>query len=262
MNTENRNQHPKADQIPTVSILGINVHRVDMPATLAVIREYIASGTPHMIVTADASSIARAQTDEDMKRLVNDADLVTPDGIGVLWGAEKLGTPLIERVSGVEIAEQMCRMSAEDGFSIYFLGAAPGVAEVAARKMSEKYPGMKVAGTHDGYFDASRDAEIVAEVKASGAQALLVAMGIPRQEKLIRDNMDKLGVSVAMGVGGTFDVFSGKVRRAPKLIQKLKLEWLYRFLQNPKGKLWKILLLRQYRQMVLKERQLIAKSRE
>lgn len=250
------------NQIPTVSILGIKVHRVDMPATLALIREYIASGTPHMIVTADASSIARAQTDEDLKSLINDADLVTPDGIGVLWGAEKLGTPLIERVSGVETAEQMCRLSAEDGFSIYFLGAAPGVAELAAKKMSEKHPGMKVAGTHDGYFDASRDAEIVAEVKASGAQALLVAMGIPRQEKLIRDNIDKLGVSVAMGVGGSFDVFSGKVRRAPKLIQKLKLEWLYRFLQNPRGKLWKILLLCQYRKMVLRERGKIAKARE
>lgn len=254
MATEDRNQQQKIESIPTVTILGVKVHKVDMPATLALIRDYIASGTPHMIVTADASSIARAQSDEDMKRLVNEADLVTPDGIGVLWGAEKLGTPLIERVSGVEIAEQMCRLSAEDGFSIYFLGAAPGVAELAAQKMSEKYPGMKVAGTHDGYFQPSQDAEIVAGVKASGAQALLVAMGIPRQEKLIRDNMGKLGVCVAMGVGGSFDVFSGKVRRAPKLIQKLKIEWLYRFLQDPKNKLSKILLLRQYRQMVLRER--------
>ena len=243
--------------IPTVDILGIRVHKVDMPTTLDVIREFVASGIPHMIVTADASSIARAQSDEPFKDLINSADLVTPDGIGVLWGAEKLGTPLIERVSGVEIAEQMCKLSAESGFSIYFLGAAPGVAELAAQKMTEKYPGLKVAGTHDGYFQPSQDAEIVAEVKASGAQALLVAMGIPRQEKLIHDNMDKLGVSVAMGVGGSFDVFSGKVRRAPKFVQKLKIEWAYRFLQNPKGKLSKIILLRQYRQMVLRERERI-----
>lgn len=259
---KNTNRQDHTDALPSVSILGIRVHKVDMPTTLALIRKFIASGTPHMIVTADASGIARAQTDQDFKDLVNAADLVTPDGIGVLWGAEKLGTPLIERVSGVEIAEQMCRLSAEDGFSIYFLGAAPGVAELAAQKMSEKYPGMKVAGTHDGYFQPSQDAEIVAGVRASGAQALLVAMGIPRQEKLIRDNMDKLGVSVAMGVGGSFDVFSGKVRRAPKLIQKLKIEWLYRFMQNPKGKLSKILLLRQYRQMVLREKDQIAKWRK
>ena len=238
-------------EVPSINLLGVKVHRVTMSDTLEVIREFIASGKPHIIVTADASGIARAQSDQEFKDLINAADLVTPDGIGVLWGAEKLGTPLIERVSGVEIAEQMCKLSAEDGFSIYFLGAAPGVAELAGQKMAEKYPGMKVAGTHDGYFDSSRDAEIVAEVKVSGAQALLVAMGIPRQEKLIRDNMDKLGVSVAMGVGGSFDVFSGKVKRAPRLIRKLKIEWLYRFLQDPKNKLSKILLLRQYRAMVL-----------
>lgn len=245
-----------------VVMLGVKVHRVDMAATLDLIREFIASGKPHMIVTADASGIARAQTDEEFREIVNNADLVTPDGVGVLWGAEKLGNPLIERVSGVEIAEQMCRLSAEDGFSIYFLGAAPGVAELAAQKMSEKYPGMRVAGAHDGYFDPSRDAEIAAEVKASGAKALLVAMGIPRQEKFIRDNMDELGVCVAMGVGGSFDVFSGKVRRAPKLVQKLRIEWLYRFLQDPRGKLSRMHLLRQYRSMVLRERTRIAEMRK
>lgn len=262
MTTEDKNEHLKTGAFPTVTILGIKVHKVDMAMTLDAIRGFIASGTPHMIVTADASSIARAQTDKGLKDLIDEADLVTPDGVGVLWGAEKLGTPLIERVSGVEIAEQMCKMSAEEGFSIYFLGAAPGVAELAAQKMTEKYPGLKVAGTHDGYFDASKDAEIVDMVKASGAQALLVAMGIPRQEKFIRDNMDKLGVCVAMGVGGTFDVFSGKVKRAPVFIRKLKIEWVYRFLQNPKGKLWKILLLRKYRTMVLKERNRIAETRK
>lgn len=248
-------------EIPSISILGVKVHKLDMPTALEAIRGFIASGTPHIVVTADASIIARAQSDEEFKNLVNDADLVTPDGIGVLWGAEKLGTPLIERVSGVDMAEQLCRLAAEDGFPIYFLGAAPGVAELAAEKMSEKYPGLKIAGTHDGYFDQSQDAAIAAEVGASGAKALLVAMGIPRQEKFIRDNMDKLGVCVAIGVGGSFDVFSGKVKRAPKLIQKLKIEWLYRFFQDPKNKLSKILLLREYRQMVLREKTRIAESR-
>jgi len=249
-------------ETPHITLLGIKVHRVDMATTLDLIREFIASGRPHMIVTADASSIARSQTDHELRDLINDADLVTPDGIGVLWGAEKLGTPLIERVSGVEIAERMCEMSAREGFSIYFLGAAPGVAELAAQKMGEKYPGLVVAGTHDGYFDASHDVEIAALVKASGARALLVAMGIPRQEKFIRDNMDGLGVCVAMGVGGSFDVFSGKVRRAPGFIQKLKIEWLYRFLQDPKGKFSRMHLLRHYRSMVLREREKIAEARK
>jgi len=263
MATEGKNENGQntAHTIPTISLLGVKVHRVDMATTLVAIRGFVASGKPHLVVTADASIIARAQSDEDFRNLVNGADLVTPDGIGVLWGAEKLGTPLIERVSGVEIAELLCKAAAEDGFSIYFLGAAPGVAELAAKNMSVKYPGLTIAGTHDGYFDPSQDADIAAAVGASGAKALLVAMGIPRQEKFIRDNIDRLGVSVAIGVGGSFDVFSGKVKRAPKLIQKLKIEWLYRFLQDPKNKISKIRLLRQYRQMVLKERQRVTKPK-
>lgn len=262
MTTEDRteNREDKTDAIPSISLLGVKVHSLDMPTTLAAVRGFIASGKPHMIVTADASGIARAQSDEDFRKLVNEADLVTPDGIGVIWGAAKLGTPLMERVSGVEIAEQMCRLSAEDGFSIYFLGAAPGVAALAAERMTEKYPGLKIMGMHDGYFDTSEDAAIAGKVKASGADVLLVAMGIPRQEKFIRDNMDKLGVSVAMGIGGSFDVFSGKVKRAPRLVQRCGIEWLYRFLQDPKNKISKIRLLRQFRAMVQREKERIAKT--
>jgi N-acetylglucosaminyldiphosphoundecaprenol N-acetyl-beta-D-mannosaminyltransferase len=244
---------------PHISLLGVRVHRVDMAATLTLIREFIASGTPHIIVTADASSVVRAQSDTEFQYLINGADLVTPDGFGVLKGAALLGTPLIERVSGVEIAREMCRMSAEDGFSIYFLGAAPGVAELAATNLKGQYPGLNVAGIHDGYFDPSRDAEIAAEVKASGAQVLLVAMGIPRQEKFIRDNMDKLGVCVAMGVGGSFDVFSGKVKRAPVWFQKHGLEWLYRLVKDP-SKIKKAATLPRFVVLVLRER--IAKTRK
>lgn len=240
-------------ETPSISLLGVKVHRVDMAVTLGLVREFIASGKPHIIVTADASAIVRAQSDEDFRSLVNNADLVTPDGSGLIKGAKMLGTPLIERVSGVEIARQMCRMSAEDGFSIYFLGAAPGVADLAAENLKGQYPGLKIAGTHDGYFDPSQDAEIVALVKASGAQALLVAMGIPRQEKFIRDNMDELGVCVAMGVGGTFDVFSGKVKRAPEWFQKHGLEWLYRLVKDP-SKISKVSSLPRFVGLVLRKR--------
>ena len=247
--------------VPCISILGVKVHRVDMASTLALIREFVASGKPHVIVTADSSGIVRARSDEDFRSLINNADLVTPDSSGVLWGARKLGTPLIERVSGVEIAGEMCRMSAEDGFSIYFLGAAPGVAELAVAKLKDQYPGLNVAGTHDGYFDSSRDAEVAAEVKASGAKALLVAMGIPRQEKFIRDNMDRLGVCVAMGVGGSFDVFSGKVKRAPEWFQNHGLEWLYRLSKDP-SKISKTATLPKFVALVLRERISIAKTRQ
>ena len=216
-----------------VCVLGVKIHRVDMDGTLALIREFIASDKPHIIVTADASSVMRAQSDTEFQYLVNAADLITPDGFGVIKAASLLGCPLIERVSGVEIAKEMCRMSAEEGFSIYFLGAAPGVAELAAQNMKSRFPALNIAGVHDGFFGPERDAEIVAQVKESGAQALLVAMGIPRQEKFIYDNLNKLGVRVAMGVGGSFDVFSGKVKRAPVWFQNHGLEWLYRLAKDP-----------------------------
>lgn len=220
-------------EAPYITLLGVKIHRVDMAGTLALIREYVSSGQPHIIVTADASSVVRAQNDDEFRYLVNAADLVTPDGHGVLKAASMLGSPLIERVSGVEIAKEMCRMSAEEGFSVYFLGAAPGVAELAVKNLKERFPALNVAGVHDGYFDPSKDSEIVEKVRNSGAQALLVAMGIPRQEKFIFDNMNKLGVCVAMGVGGSFDVFSGKVKRAPVWFQKHGLEWLYRLVKDP-----------------------------
>jgi len=242
------------DETPSITLLGVKIHRVDMAATLDLIRAYIASRKPHIIVTVDAAGVVRAQTDDEFRNLVNSADLVTPDGAGVLWAARKLGTPLIERVSGVEIARELCRMAAEDGFSVYFLGAAPGVAELAAANLATQYPGLQIAGTHDGYFDSSRDREIAGLVADSGAKALLVAMGVPRQEKFIRANMEQLGVCVAMGVGGSFDVFSGKVKRAPEWWQRHGMEWLYRLMMDPRNKIAKVWSLRRFVALVLKAR--------
>ncbi|MCE5313524.1 MAG: WecB/TagA/CpsF family glycosyltransferase [Armatimonadota bacterium] len=241
------------DGIPRISILGVKVNRVDMTGTLDAITRFIASGTANMIVTADASMIAMAQDDADLKNIINEADLVTPDGSGIVKGAKILGTPLAQRVSGVDLAREMCRMSAEQGFSIYFLGAEPGVADAAAQNLSRTYPGMKIAGTHDGYFTPDRDSEIASLVKASGAQALLVAMGIPRQEKFIKRYMHDMGVCVAMGVGGSFDVFSGKVKRAPKWFQDHGLEWAYRLCKDP-SKIKKVSVLPKFLMMVYKER--------
>lgn len=246
-------QSMEADnRLECVSILGVRIHCVDMATTLDSIRRFIADGKPHILVTADASSISLAQRDEDFKGLVNNADLVTPDGSGILWAGKRLGTPLTERVSGVDIARRLCEMAAQEGFSIYFLGAAPGVAELAADNLTRQYPGLKVAGVHDGYFADSESDSIAAEIRSSGAKALLVAMGIPRQEKWIRDHLNDLGVSVAIGVGGTFDVFSGKVRRAPVWMQRHGLEWLFRLAMNPR-KISKVAELPRFAAMVIRE---------
>ncbi len=241
------------EDIPAITLLGVRVHRVDMDATLRAIREWVRGDAGHFIVTADASAIVIAQSDDEFKRIVNSADLVTPDGAGILLGSRWLGTPLQSRVSGVDIARHICAMAAEEKFPVYFLGAAPGVAEQAVENLKKDYPGLPVAGIRDGYFSTAQDAEVAAEVKASGAKALLVAMGIPRQEKLIFNHLADMGVSVAIGVGGSFDVFSGKVSRAPVWMQKHGLEWLYRLAQNPK-KISKVATLPRFVMMVMRER--------
>lgn len=242
-----------ADDIPSINLLGIKVNRIDMPTTLTAIRGFIESGTAHMIVTADASMIARTQEDTELREIVNTADLVTPDGSGIIKGARILGTPLIERVSGVDVAKEMCLLSVEMGFSIFFLGAEPGIAEAAAENLVKMFPGMSIAGTHDGYFKPDRDSEIAKLVKASGAKALLVAMGIPRQEKLIKQYMHEMGICVAMGVGGSFDVFSGKVKRAPVWFQNHGLEWAYRLAKDP-SKISKVSVLPKFLMMVYREK--------
>ena len=235
--------------IPSVQILGLPVHNVDMASTLSAIRRFAGTGAPHHIVTADASMLVMAQEDAELRGIIANADLVTPDSIGVLWAAGRKKTPLSERVSGVEIAERLCAQSAEQGYRIYFLGAGPGVAAAAAEKMRAKYPGVAIVGVRDGYFSAAETSEVVAEIRATGANILLVAMGIPKQEKWIQAHRAALGCSVLIGVGGTLDVLSGQVKRAPRIMQALRLEWLWRVLSNP-SKVRKVMLLPRFVWMV------------
>jgi len=222
-----------------------------MKETLAKIAEYIASGTPHLIITADASGIVQAQSDQYFQELFRTADLITPDSAGVLWAAKRFGTPLTERVSGVDIVQEVCRASADKGYRIYFLGAAPGVAELAAEKLRLKFPGCNIVGARHGYFPEESDTVVAQEVAESKPDVLFVAMGIPRQEKFIQSTSSIINAKVSMGVGGSFDVFSGKVKRAPILFQKMRMEWFWRLMLNPK-KIGKVMLLPRFVGLVLR----------
>lgn len=217
-----------------MSILGVRVHVVDKEAALDCIEDFIRSGQPHMVVTADSSAVVLAQDDEELRRIINSADLVTPDSIGILWAARRFGTPLPERVSGVDIVEFLCEKAACSGYRIYLLGAAPGVADVAADRLRERFPGLHIAGTHHGYLTPEESESVAVRVKEANPDILFVAMGIPLQEKWIRRHLEQIGVPVAMGVGGTFDVLAGRTRRAPKWMQQCGLEWLYRLARNPR----------------------------
>lgn len=220
--------------VESVEILGVPIARVTMAETLAIIDQFVASGEPHLLVTADAAGLAQASSDRDLFAVYRSADLVTPDSEGVMWAANRCGKPMKERVSGVDILEQVCANGAQTGHRIYFLGAAPGVAAEAAKQLSERFPGCKIVGSRDGFFSPDQDELIAREVAAAKPDILFVGMGIPRQEKFIQATKSIIRAKVGIGVGGSFDVHSGRIKRAPLLIRQLHLEWLWRTASNPK----------------------------
>jgi len=224
---------PESPAIPTLDLLGMRISRLGRAATLEALQRFIAAGTPHLVVTADASGHVIAARDPDYLRIVNGAALVTPDSTGILWAARRQGTPLEERVSGVDLAEELCRESGARGYGVYFYGAAPGVAAEAAECMRTRY-GAHIVGTAHGFLSTPEEiAGLLDDIRAKQPAVLLVALGIPRQEKWLAEHLPTLGVAVGMGVGGTFDVFSGRVDRAPMWMQRRGLEWLYRLYRNP-----------------------------
>ncbi len=205
-----------------------------MEGAVECIQEFLKHDWPRMIITADSSGVVQAQSDPEHFKLFQEADLVTPDSIGIVWAAKREGKPVPERVSGVDLVDRICALSADHGYRIFLLGAAPGVAELAAEKLRLKHPGCRIVGTRHGYFPADSDDLVAHEIAETKPDVLFVAMGIPRQEKFINATKNIIRARVAMGVGGSFDVFSGKAKRAPELVQRLRLEWLWRLILNPK----------------------------
>lgn len=222
-----------------------------MDSAISIIESFIADKKPRMVVTADASAVVIARDDCELQSIINEADLVTPDSTGILWGAKHFGTPLIERVSGADMVEQLCIKANEKGYSVFLLGSAPGITDTAAENLKSRYPNLHIAGTHHGYFKDGDSSEVIRMIKESKPDMLFVAMGIPMQEKWIKNHMDELGVPVSMGVGGTFDVISGNVKRAPMWMRNHGLEWIYRLISNPR-KIGKVMTLPIFMMMVLR----------
>ena len=213
-----------------------------MDETLDILDRFIRERGPHHVITLDASMCVTAGEDSELKRIIDNADLITPDSSGVLWACRRLGQPLAERVSGVEIVERLCALSPDRGYKLFFFGAGPGIAESAAEKMRVRYPGCQIVGTRDGFFKPDDESAIVEQIRSANPDVLCVAMGIPKQEKFIDRYRADLGIPVMIGVGGTFDVFSGTVKRAPLWMQRANLEWLYRLYKNPR-KIGKVMTL-------------------
>lgn len=242
-----------ADGADSVRVLGLRVDRVSTEGALAAIDGFVRGGTPAHVVTADASMAVLAREDAELRAIVDGAALVTPDGAGILWAGRLLGTPIPHKVSGVDLVADLCRRSAAGGPTIFFFGAAPGVAAEAADRMRARFPEARIVGTRDGFFTPADEPGILEAIKAARPDVLLVAFGIPKQEKWIQRHKAALGVPVLIGVGGSFDVHSGRVARAPVWMQRASLEWLYRLSKNPK-KIGKVLTLPRFALLALRHR--------
>lgn len=217
-----------------VNILGVDVDAVTMAEAVDVVRRAMDTRAGVMVATANAEMLMRATHDEELRRILNASALVVPDGAGTVWAARHLGHAMPERVAGYDLAQELLRCAPAEGRRVYFFGSAPGVAEKAKAKAEQLYPGIEVVGVRNGFFSPADNAAIIAEIRAARPDLLLVALGVPKQEKWIAAHLAELDVPVAIGVGGTLDVMAGVMKRAPLWMQKAKLEWLFRGLMQPK----------------------------
>lgn len=216
-----------------VRILGVPVDMVDREQAMRIFEESFPQPSVTMIVTPNSEIVQRASKEEELKLLISSADLIIPDGVGLVYASRIIGCPLSERVTGIDFLESIIAYLEKNKKSIYFFGSKPGVAEAAAERIKGKYPALIVAGTHNGYFKPEEEPDIVNDINESGADFLCVALGAPKQEKFIHDHRDELKVSGAIGVGGSLDVWAGTLKRAPEFYRRHGLEWLYRLIQEP-----------------------------
>lgn len=214
-------------------VLTVPVDAVNMEETVKLAEQFIAEKTPHLIITANAEMVMQAKQDSELHHILCQADLVLADGVGVVWAACRQGCPVPERVAGADLVTCLLDTAARTGYKIFLLGAAPGVAKQAAKKMEDTYAGIKICGVLDGYFTPDNEAAIIRSIKAAEPDILLAGLGVPRQEKWLWRHKQDLGVPVSIGVGGVIDVLAGVVQRAPLWMQKAGLEWLYRLIKQP-----------------------------
>lgn len=189
--------------------------------------------TPSQVVTLNALMVNHAFGDAALARAVSGAAIVVADSVGVTWAADVLGGITVERVPGIDLIYTLCGMAAAQGRSVFLLGSRDGVARAAADCLSADIPGLAIAGTHHGYFAREDEPSVIAAVRAARPDILLVGMDVPRQEKWISEHRETLGAPVVMGVGGSFDVISGSLRRAPRWMRATGMEWLYRCAAQP-----------------------------
>lgn len=223
-----------------INVLGVGFDNVTMKEAVARGTELLGQPGAHYVVTPNPEIVEVCRENPEAMRAVNGADLVLADGIGVVKGARMLGKPLKTKVPGIEFAAGLMEEMAAKGMSLYLLGAKPGVAETAGKRLAEKYPGLTIAGTHDGYFQD--DGPVIEAIQNSGADAVFVCLGAPKQELWMARNGSATNARLLCGLGGSLDVFAGTVKRAPRFWSDHGLEWFYRLCKEPRriGRMMKL----------------------
>jgi len=237
MSTSDWSQHPLLTARRR-EFLGTPMHALTMDETLALAGEAMAGHRPLHHTVVNVAKLVNMRKNAELRDDVASADLINVDGAGVLWGARLFGIELPERVAGVDIMVNLFRLCEANGHRPYLLGAEQAVLDAVHRRLGREHPALVVAGMQDGYFKPEDEAAVVAAINASGADCLFVAMPTPRKERFLKQYRDVLAPSFVMGVGGSFDVYGGKVARAPRLVQALGCEWLFRIAQEPR-RLWR-----------------------
>ena len=215
-----------------LDIMGLQFDNVTMDEAAARAEQILAGDRTCYAVTPNAEIAYEALHDEKLRALINGADLVLPDGAGVVLASKLLKTPLKQKVAGVDFADRLLSILEKTGGGLFLLGSKPGIAELAAQKMLEKHPKLHICGMNDGYF--KDEAPIIGKINAARPDVLFVCLGAPKQELFMKDHLDVLHVKLMIGLGGSLDSFAGTVKRAPKWMIRCNLEWLYRLIKEPK----------------------------
>ena len=215
-----------------IDIMGLQFDNITMEEALDAAKALLQGEHAARVVTPNAEIAYEALHDENMRTLLNSAELMLPDGAGVVLASKILKTPLKQKVAGVDFADGLLGVLETTGQSLYLLGSKPGVGELAAQKMMQKHPRLRIAGIADGYFQD--EAPVIDKINASGADVLFVCLGAPKQEQFMARHQKALHVKLMAGLGGTLDSFAGTVKRAPRWMIRLNLEWLYRLIKEPK----------------------------
>ena len=217
-----------------IEIMGCLIDNVTMEETLGRIEDFIKSRRPHQHVVVNVDKLVKASRDENLRKIINDCALINVDGMPVVWASRLLGKPLKERVAGVDLFEALMRRASEKGWRVYLLGAKEEVVTKVKDIYTQRYVGLQIAGYRDGYWAAEDEASVAQQIANARPDILFVAISSPKKELFLGKYQELMKVPFAMGVGGTFDVAVGKVRRAPLWMQRAGLEWFYRFLQEPR----------------------------